>query len=461
MRFALSELAVQLGGELVGTDIEVDGVSTDSREVGAGQLFIPLLAERDGHDFIESALQRKAGGFLVSKPTFQPPGNSGEGKSTSFIRVNDTAVALSEIGRIARNRLAGPVVGITGSVGKTSVKDLTLAACASAKRVAGSQASFNNEIGVPLTLANADDQTDVMVVEMGARGIGHIATLCEVAKPTIGLITTVALAHSELFGSIEGVAQGKGELVESLPASGTAILNANDPLVMAMKSRTAANVMTFGSTIQPNGQAQQQDLRPDIALTALSLDAELRPRMTITSEWGSGETVLEARGAHMAHNATAAIGAAIAAGVSFESAFKGVTSAKLSDWRMNVAVSRSGLVVVNDAYNANPTSTRAALRSFQELEAATKVAVLGVMAELGDEGPAEHRAIAAEAASSGVRVIAVGTDLYGPQVDQVNDIDEAMTWVNDAVKDESDAAVLVKGSRIAGLERLAERLLDG
>ncbi len=454
MRFALSDLAAQLGGELVGPDRDVSGVAIDSRQVLHEQLFVPLVAERDGHTFVEAALQRQAGGYIASRPVTLPT----ELRDTSFVKVDDTASALSEIGRLSRARLDGPVIGITGSVGKTSVKDLAAAACSSTKKVAASKASFNNEIGVPLTLANAEDDTEVMIVEMGARGIGHIATLCDVAQPTIGLVTTVALAHSELFGSIEGVAQGKGELIESLPESGTAVLNANDPLVMAMSKRTQANIITFGSTVGNGHRGSSR--QPDIALTALSLDAELRPRVTISSEWGAGEAVLEARGAHMAHNATAALGVAIAAGVSFESAFNSVASAGLSDWRMSVATSPSGLVVVNDSYNANPTSTRAALQSFEQLPAKKKIAVLGVMAELGEEGPSEHQAIATEAVAANMTVIAVDTDLYGPGIATVSTIDEAHAQVVELIAERADSAVLVKGSRVAGLERLAERLLD-
>ncbi|MEL6983825.1 MAG: Mur ligase family protein, partial [Actinomycetota bacterium] len=205
MKFALTTLADDLGGRLVGEPGTVDGATIDSRSDVAGRLFVPIVAARDGHQFIPDAVSAGAAAYL----TAQPPRSD---LDVPAIVVDDTAAALTALGSIARQRLTGPVIGITGSVGKTSVKDLTLAACRAAGPAWASAASFNNELGVPLTLANAPEGDGVTIVEMGARGIGHIAELCQVAKPTIGLVTCVALVHSALFGSLAEVARGKGEI---------------------------------------------------------------------------------------------------------------------------------------------------------------------------------------------------------------------------------------------------------
>ena len=462
VRFQLPELAAACGGRVLDPDrppgpspataageaenaVVVDGLSIDSRSIGPGQLFVPVVAERDGHDFIAAAVDGGAVAHLTTGPRPRP--------DVPAILVADTAAALTAIGRLARARLAGPVVAITGSVGKTSVKDLTLAACDTAGTAWASAASFNNELGVPLTLGNAPDGTEITVVEMGARGIGHIASLAEVARPTIGVVTAVALAHSELFGSLDGVAAAKGELVEALPPDGTAVLNADDPRVAAMASRTRAPVVTFGTSPAA-----------DVRATELSIDRLLRPTLRITAPGGAAEVTLQARGAHMAGNAAAAVAAALAAGVAFDDALAGLATARVSRWRMEVTEGPDGLVVINDAYNANPTSMRAAIAALLRVDAATRVAVVGLMAELGDEGPAEHAAVAAEATAAGIRVIAVDAPSYGLAAEHVAGRDQARKLLDDlgaGAGAGAGVAVLVKGSRVAGLEVLAQQLTDG
>ena len=444
MRFQLEELSDHLGGELVGDSVEVselvevDGVSIDSRTVAAGNLFVPLVAERDGHEFVDGALAAGATAYLTSRG----PVSS---QAAPAIEVDDTAAALTEIGRLARARLDGPVVAITGSVGKTSVKDLTAAACGGRLHVHASEKSFNNELGVPLTIANAPDGVEVLVLEMGARGKGHIADLCEVGRPTVGVVTTVALAHSELFGSIEGVAEAKGELIEALPANGVAVLNADNPHAAKMAARAACDVVTFGID------------GGDVRATEVRVDELLRPSFVLTTPSGSIDVRLDVRGAHMAINAAAATAAALAVGVDLSDAAAGLSAAALSPWRMEVAKAPSGLTVINDAYNANPTSMRAALRALLELPASQRVAVVGEMAELGDEGEVEHLAVAAEAAADGVRVIAVDAPAYGPHAEHVPHLDAASAALGSGG---ADMAVLVKGSRVAGLEKLAAALLE-
>lgn len=456
MKFPLSTLAAEIDGRLILPDgpadgpvdgpatdpdaIAVDGVSIDSRSGIEGRLFVPLVAARDGHEFIADAVAKGAAAYLTSRPARAE-------LPVPAIEVADTAEALTAIGVAARRRLDGPVVGITGSVGKTSVKDLTLAACRTAGPAWASAASFNNELGVPLTLANAPEGGGVTIVEMGARGIGHIEELCRVARPTIGLVTCVALAHSELFGSLAEVARGKGELIEALPPEGTAVLNADDPNVVAMADRTGARVLTFGT-----------GAGADVRLESVTVDRLLRPTMVVAVDGGRTELTLQVRGAHMALNATAALAAALAAGVPLERAVDGLAAAGSSRWRMEVVEAPGGALVVNDAYNANPTSMRAALRALTELEADRRVAVIGVMAELGDEGPAEHRAIVDEALAAGIEVVAVAAPAYGERAHHVPDRDGARRAVGSIGPGD---AVLVKGSRVAELERLVADLVDG
>ena len=432
MEFLLSELAVKLGGQLHGPDITVNGVTTDSRTIGPGELFVPLVAERDGHDFIDAALDAGCAGYLSVRHLDRG----------SSIRVADTEDALSQLGHIARERLGAHVVGVTGSVGKTSVKDMIYATCSPAVTTHVNKGSFNNEIGLPLTLANAPGDADVVVTEMGARGVGHIRHLCKIAEPTIGVVTAVALAHSELFGTIETVAKAKAELVESLPSNGIAILNADDPNVAEMAAKTQADVITFG-------------LDGDIRPTQITFDRLNRPSFVLETPNGSVGVNLPVSGGHMAINATAAIAVATAVGVPLDQAARGLEQLAISPWRMEIDVTASGMVIINDSYNANPTSMRAALRTLADIEASEKVAMVGAMGELGVERVAEHRNIAAEATAAGIRVIAIDAADYGPDVVHVSTLDEAVSLADEF---EPTTAVLIKGSRSAGLERLADKL---
>lgn len=433
MRFSTSELAAATGGVLHGPDVDVEGVAIDSRLVRGGELFVPLVAARDGHDHIHDALAKGAAAVLTHAAV--PDGSSA-------IAVADTARALLDVGHHARGRLGSLVVGITGSVGKTSVKDLAAAAIARRWRTVASEKSFNNELGVPLTLANAPADTQAAVIEMGARGRGHIRLLCEVARPTIGLVTAVAPAHVEHFGSVEEVAQAKAELVQDLPSAGTAVLNADDERVAAMARHTPARVLTYSA---------EGATHADLVAAHVAVDDELRPRFTLVAPSGSVDVRLAVRGLHQVANALAAAGAALACGVALEDLAAGLADAELSPWRMDLRRAPSGAWVLNDSYNANPSSVEAALRSLAALPATRRVAVLGLMAELGDDAPAAHRAIAELADDLGIDVVAVGTDLYG--VEPVDDPAAALGRL------ERGDAVLVKGSRVAGLEQLAAALL--
>ncbi|MHB1911824.1 MAG: UDP-N-acetylmuramoyl-tripeptide--D-alanyl-D-alanine ligase [Acidimicrobiales bacterium] len=447
MHLRTVDIAEATRGRLAGPDVTVAGVDFDSRTCPPGFLFVPLVAERDGHDFIGSAVRRGAVAYLSTRGPV-----TGAGGATC-IEVADTATALLDIGRLARRRLPDRVVAVTGSVGKSSVKDMAAAVLSSRWLTASSPGNFNNELGLPVALANAPDGAEAAMLEMGARGIGHIAALCEVARPAVGIVTLVAAVHTEVFGSIEDVARGKGELIESLPQDGTAVLNAADARVMAMASRTRARSLTFAGSGPSGGTATA-----DVAAEDVELDEQLRPRFKLVSPWGPAAVSLQARGEHNVGNALAAAAAGLSLGLSPGEVAAGLGAARLSHWRMELTSAPSGARVLNDAYNASPTSMEAALRAVRRLEGRRHFAVLGVMAELGPERGAEHRRIGELATSLGIHVIPVDTAEYGPA--------PVIGWEGaQAVLGELSPAlgagdvVLVKGSRLAGLERLAEVLL--
>ncbi len=429
MKWRAAAIAEAVDGVLSGPDTEVTGATIDSRSVVGGELFGPVRAARDGHDFIGGALDAGAAAYLSAQAA---------GPGTAIL-VGDTMIALADLGRAARSRLGDRVVGITGSAGKTSTKDLLAAVLGGSLRTAASERSFNNELGVPLTLLNAADDIDVVVVEMGARGVGHIATLCSIARPTIGVVTNVGLAHTEMLGSLDNVARAKAELIEALPSSGTAVLNADDGRVMAMRSVSSAEVLTYGLA------------GGDVRACDVVLDGELRPSFRLASPWGTVEVHLAVRGAHNAANAAAAAAVALVQGVSIDDVATGLGGAHSSPWRMELSRSLDGGLVLNDAYNANPASTEAALRSLAALDVKRRVAVLGPMCELGEHAAAEHARIGALARSLGIDLlVTVGAPLY--EGEDVADIAGAVTLVGPV---EPGDAVLVKGSRAAGLERLA------
>ena len=423
----------------------LSGVSIDSRTIGRGDLFVAVRAERDGHHFAGAAARAGAGALLVERET---------GSGLPELVVPDTATALLDLGRAARRRLAGPVAAITGSVGKTSTKDMAAAALAAGRRTVASPMSFNNELGLPLTLTNAPADAEAVVLEMGARGPGHIALLCRVAEPTIGVVTSVAAAHTEMFGDLDGVARAKGELVEALPATGHAVLNGDDQRTRAMGRRSAATTILYSVRAGTGGPGTTLAVA-DVVADNVTLDADLRPRYRLASPWGSADVQLEARGAHQVGNSLAALVVACLAGVELDAAAAAVATAELSPLRMEVLRSADGGAVINDAYNANPASVAAALRALTALPAQRRVAVLGVMAELGDQSVAEHRAIADLAARLGVELVAVATADYG--VEPVDGPDEAVARVGPV---RAGTAVLVKASRVAALERVATRLVD-
>ena len=436
MEFQASEIAAAVGGTLAGPDVVVEGANFDSRLIRPGQLFVPVRGERDGHDFIEAALQAGAAATLSSRGVI-------DGLAT--IEVADVEVAFAALGAAARGRLPDRVAGITGSVGKTSSKDLAAAILARRYVATANEKSFNNELGVPLTLVNASSDTEVTIVEMGARGDGHISDLCAIAQPTVAIVTAIELAHSEFMGGLDDIARAKGELVEALPVHGVALLNADNPRVAAMAQRTSARSITFGVT------------GGDVHATNIVIDDDLRVRFDLHSEWGTASIRLGVRGVHHVGNALAAATLALLWDVPMADVVDGLEQAALSPWRMDLHVSHSGVRVLNDAYNAGPASMEAALRAVAQLPGARHHAVLGPMAELGAESAAAHAHVASVAAELGIRLIAFGTDGYASAAAQTaHTIDDAVAALGELGTEDS---VLVKGSRVAGLERLAAALL--
>ena len=448
VRWTLDEIAAVTGGQVDGDGATVvDGLTQDSRDVQPGMLFVPLVAERDGHDFIADAVAAGASAYLTSRGP--------SGVDVGAVEVVDTQAALTALACEARSRLgAVPVVGITGSVGKTTTKDLLAAVLGRDRRVWASTRSFNNEIGVPITLLSAPDDAEALVVEMGSRGAGHIAELCRVARPTMGVVTTVGLSHTSELGSLAAVVSAKRELVEALPAAsdgGVAFLNAAVPEVLSMASGTGARVVTFGD----GGEVHAR---------ALTVDDELTPSFVLRSPGGDVAVRLGARGVHSVDNALAAAAVGIELGVSLEDVAAGLAEPTLSPLRMEVVRTAGGARLLNDTYNANPLSMRAALHSLAALAAQRRIAVLGTMAELGEFEAAEHAAIGSLAGQLGVEVITVDAPGYasgGGTFVEADGIDSALAALDDLGTLDAGCAVLVKGSRVAGLERLVDRLVTG
>jgi UDP-N-acetylmuramoyl-tripeptide--D-alanyl-D-alanine ligase len=425
MRFSAAELTDHLGGQLVGPDVSVEGASIDSRTLRPGQLYVPIVAERDGHAFVPAALEAGAPAYLTAH---EPAGGTA-------IRVRDTAGGLLSLGALARGRVGG-AIGITGSVGKTTTKDLLAGCLASTFRAAASERSFNNELGVPLTLLGAPEAARWVVLEMGVRRVGDIERLCQVARPDVGIVTSVAMAHVEYLRDLDGVARAKGELVAALPASGLAVLNFDDPRVRSMASLSACPVL--GYAVGADAEVRAEDV---------TLEWDLRPRFRLVSPWGQTEVRLALHGVQQIANALAAATVALWCGVPIDAVAAALEVSQGSPWRMEVHHVPDGPVLVVDCFNAIPVSAEAALRSLAALPGERKLAVLGVMAELGDHSAFAHRRIAVLAQELGIEVVGYETRLYGEA--HVTGVEEAVALLRTMGPGD---AVLVKGSRVARLE---------
>jgi UDP-N-acetylmuramoyl-tripeptide--D-alanyl-D-alanine ligase len=411
------------------------GVTVDSRTVTAGDLFVGLPGERsDGAAFADQALTAGAVAALV------PRGYEGEGR----IAVDDPLDALGVIAREVRLRSSAEVVGITGSTGKTSTKDILAALVAPHREVVASRQNENNELGVPLTLARIESTSRVAVVEMAMRGIGQIAHLAAIARPRIAIVTGVGPVHLELLGTIEQVAQAKAELLEALPPDGVAIVPYAEPLLERHVARLQCDVVTFGT-----------ESGADVRMVSF----------TAAEGWGQAEIELRGRtltlpvnftARHNAINLAAAAAAYDAIGLPLEGIGRGAADVVFSRWRGEEVELPGGGLLIADCYNANPTSMRAALRHLTDLAGGRRrVAVLGDMAELGEGARAYHREIGALLDQLGVEVVlAVGGQARaygGSWFATAGEAGDALAGLL-----QPGDAVLVKASRSVGLERVVE-----
>ena len=452
----LAQIAEITGGQLSGEPAAVvtGEVVIDSRRAGPGGLFAAVAGERaDGHDFASAAVAAGAVAVLATRPVPVPS-----------VLVGDVPAALAALARFVADSLpAAAIAGLTGSSGKTTTKDLAAQLIERLGPTIAPAGSFNNEFGLPLTVLRADAATRYLVLELSARGPGHIAYLCRIAPPRYGVVLNVGHAHAGEFGGLDQVAQAKGELVEALPADGVAILNADDPRVLAMAARTAARVVTVGV----------DDRAALIRAADVRLDDLGRPSFTLLTPEGPAAITLRLHGAHIVPDAVAAAALARELGLGLADIADGLCAAVArSRWRMEVHRRRDGVTVINDAYNANPESVAAALRALRHLaQDGRGFAVLGHMAELGGTSRASHEDVGELAARADLAgLIAVGEEA-APILAGAHRV---RSWTGEALAVPDGAAaldalanqlkpgdvVLVKASRAAHLEGVAEALLE-
>lgn len=447
-------VATITGGRAAGSvDVEPrgDAIAFDSRLLVPGQVFVALRDARDGHDYVAEAFDRGAAFAIVERPVADRP----------VVQVPDARSALRDLARAARARLDAHVVGVTGSVGKTSTKDLIAAALRAGFRTHAAPASFNNEIGVPVTLLGASEDAEAVVVEMGARFAGNIEALCELARPSIGVITNIGLTHAEHLGGPAGVAAVKGELLDALPASGLAVISSDCGATSGERHRSVAPVLTVG-----------RDADADVRVSDVVVGAELHPRFRLETPWGGGVVTLAVRGAHQVVNAGQAAVVALHMGVPIEAVLDALAHAESAGWRMQLHENAQGVRVLNDAYNASPVATIAAVQALASLPiAGRRIAVLGEMRELGAWSASEHARVGAAVADAGIDVlVAVGVETESLaaaaaesapalEIHRVPDAESARSLVGELVR--NGDAVLVKASRAVGLEVVAQTLLDG
>jgi UDP-N-acetylmuramoyl-tripeptide--D-alanyl-D-alanine ligase len=451
MRFRISDAAKVVAGQTIGVgDVEATGVAVDSRAARPGDLFVALPGEFfDGHDFVAGAAGRGAAGAIVGRRVEA---------SIPQIVVAHPLSALTKLAAWARDVIDPAVVGITGSTGKTSTKDLLSAIASQKFSTVVAEKSFNNEVGVPLTLLRAAAETEVVVCELGSRGAGQIKQLCEFVRPHIGVVTNVGVTHFEQFGSRDAIAAAKAELVEAISEGGSVVLNADDEYADWMAKKTEATVLTFGMGAGAWIRASDVDL-----------DRSGRARFRMVRGPESVWAELNVAGRHQVANALAASAAALALGLSLEECRTGLARAKASPWRMETSAA-AGVTVVNDAYNASPDSMASALQTCAAMASGKGrlVAVLGHMAELGDLEATEHERIGQIAAATADRLVVVGEKAAGiaagaraaglREVTFVAGADEAASQIGPL---EEGDVVLIKASRVARLEGVAASIKTG
>ena len=458
----LAEIAEVVEGSVVNDDgaVVTGPAFVDSRITERGGLFVAVVGERvDGHDFADAALSAGAAAVLSSRDTGRPG-----------VVVDDVVAALATLAHhtleALRSREGLRVVALTGSQGKTSTKDLLAQVLAAAGATVATFGSFNNEIGLPLTVLRADTSTKHLVLEMGARHIGDLSAACRIARPDVSLVLNVGKAHIGEFGSQEGIAQAKGELVEALDERGTAVLNADDPFVIAMRERTKAAVFTFGA-----------DAAADVSFSGVAVDDLGRPSFLLSYDGAQAHVTMGLVGRHHAGNATAAAAVAISLGVPLDLVASALAEATAtSRGRMEVHERADGVTVIDDAYNANPDSMQAALEALAAVgrgrPGSRTVAVLGEMRELGASAPEEHEAVGRLAVRLDIRQLLVvgeaarsihlgatgAQEPAGSESVLVADAEAASDWLRRELH--PGDVVLFKASNAVQLSRVAQALLE-
>lgn len=459
MELTAGELASVTAGAVVAGDhaAVASSIANDSRTLSPGACFAALRAARDGHDFVADAFARGASVALVDREVDAvPPAGA------AVVRVAEVLGGLAAIGARARGRLTpAMVVGITGSTGKTGTKELTAAVLRARFRVHATPGNFNAEIGLPITLFGAPIDCEALVLEMGARAPGDIRALCAIARPTVGVITNVGLAHAGVLGGPSGIAATKGELLEALPSDGLAVLDAGDAATSKLIARTGARVLTV---------ATRDVVDADVRARDVSLDGELRPSFTLESPWGSGSVALAVRGEHQVTNAALAATVALAHGVDFADVASGLAGVGPAPGRLEIVRVPGGPLVLDDAYNASPASMAAALAALRAVPIpGRRIAVLGEMRELGEHSAAEHGRLGCAAADADVDTLVV----VGPEAAPTAEAARAHGLVDVVEAADADAAlelvrdlagaadvVLVKGSRAVGLDAVVRGLRE-
>ncbi|HJR71064.1 MAG TPA: UDP-N-acetylmuramoyl-tripeptide--D-alanyl-D-alanine ligase [Gammaproteobacteria bacterium] len=444
MARTLSAVARETRGRLVGADRPFGLVSTDTRSLVPGALFVAIPGDRfDGNDFVPEAEAKGAAGALVSRLA---------ASELPQIEVRDSRRALGAMARAWRASFSIPIVAVTGSSGKTTVKELVAAILGVSRSVCVTQGNLNNDIGVPLTLMRLTDEHDAAVIELGANHLGEIDYLGSLVEPTVGIITNAAAAHLEGFGSLEGVCQGKGELLDHLPRAGSAVLNADDRFRSDWVARSRCEfTVTFG-------YAANADCRVLGEPHSVATGSEFRMRLPDGEE---ADVWLPLLGRQNVANALAAAAAAQAVGASTEDIVAGLARAAAVRGRLRAAPGRLGATIIDDSYNANPGSVRAALDHLAALSG-RRILVLGNMAELGATALELHKEVGDYARGRCDQLIAIGelageaARVFGAAGQRVADIEAARAALEPLLG--AGVTVLVKGSRVMGLDRLVKML---
>ncbi len=461
-RFALQDVLTATGGTLVrqGRRVAFDGVSTDSRTISAGSLFVPLKGPRfDGHDYLGQAAGAGAAGVLVQR------GREGLLKKidagVAAVSVADTLKALGDLARLWRSRFAIPVVGVTGSTGKTTTKEMMAAIMGREKSLLKNEGNLNNLVGLPLTIFQMNEDHEVAVLEMGTNRRGEIARLTEIAAPTVGVVTNVGPAHLEGLKSLETIREEKGDLFRVMDGRGTAVINLDDALLAPWAARWKGRKITFGI-----------EADADVTASRIAHEAERGTVFTLLAEGTSREILLPVLGFHNVSNALAAAAAALGAGFGFDAICQGLMAFRPVGGRMEVWRLKNGACLIDDTYNANPASVAAALKTLQGLKGECKsTVILGDMLELGDEAETYHEEVGRAVAETGVgkaylrgdfaRATAKGAVKRGMKGDRVLvDLSTEETVAHLKACLRRGDWVLVKGSRKMKMEEIVQAILD-